>query len=324
MVFFIVITLFIISLFLLYKAYNIKINKDEQLNKIRNQIKELLSTQEALLKTKTETLEQIKNTKQQLISLYQKKDDVKKEIDEEIQDKRNNINKLYNDLKQKSSEAFALYENQLDKAYDKKEQEIKSQINQIQKQKQKYQSERDSLNDEIAQLKSIYQAATAAKLREQEEQEKWSFYRIRISDQQVTDISRLQQFKKSLYDPSIASKVIWSSYIMKPTSDMCNRVLGKSTVCGIYKITNKATGEVYIGQSVDIATRWKNHIKCGLGIDASATNTLYNNMQSTGVWNFTFELLQKCERSKLNEKERFWIDMYSSNKVGLNTRGGVK
>ena len=324
MVFFIVITLFIISLFLLYKAYNIKINKDEQLNKIRNQIKELLSTQEALLKTKTETLEQIKNTKQQLISLYQKKDDVKKEIDEEIQDKRININKLYNDLKQKSSEAFALYENQLDKAYDKKEQEIKSQINQIQKQKQKYQSERDSLNDEIAQLKSIYQAATAAKLREQEEQEKWSFYRIRISDQQVTDISRLQQFKKSLYDPSIASKVIWSSYIMKPTSDMCNRVLGKSTVCGIYKITNKATGEVYIGQSVDIATRWKNHIKCGLGIDASATNTLYNNMQSTGVWNFTFELLQKCERSKLNEKERFWIDMYSSNKVGLNTRGGVK
>ena len=324
MVFFIVIALFIISLFLLYKAYNIKINKDEQLNKIRNQIKELLSTQEALLKTKTETLEQIKNTKQQLISLYQKKDDIKKEIDEEIQDKRININKLYNDLKQKSSEAFALYENQLDKAYDKKEQEIKSQINQIQKQKQKYQSERDSLNDEIAQLKSIYQAATAAKLREQEEQEKWSFYRIRISDQQATDISRLQQFKKSLYDPSIASKVIWSSYIMKPTSDMCNRVLGKSTVCGIYKITNKATGEVYIGQSVDIATRWKNHVKCGLGIDASATNTLYNNMQSTGVWNFTFELLQKCERSKLNEKERFWIDMYSSNKVGLNTRGGVK
>ena len=155
-------------------------------------------------------------------------------------------------------------------------------------------------------------------------QPKWSFYRIRISDQQATDISRLQQFKKSLYDPSIASKVIWSSYIMKPTSDMCNRVLGKSTVCGIYKITNKATGEVYIGQSVDIATRWKNHVKCGLGIDASATNTLYNNMQSTGVWNFTFELLQKCERSKLNEKERFWIDMYSSNKVGLNTRGGVK
>ena len=152
MVFFIVIALFIISLFLLYKAYNIKINKDEQLNKIRNQIKELLSTQEALLKTKTETLEQIKNTKQQLISLYQKKDDIKKEIDEEIQDKRININKLYNDLKQKSSEAFALYENQLDKAYDKKEQEIKSQINQIQKQKQKYQSERDSLNDEIAEV----------------------------------------------------------------------------------------------------------------------------------------------------------------------------
>ena len=78
---------------------------------------------------------------------------------------------------------------------------------------------------------------------------------------------------------------------MKPTSDLCNRVLGSTTICGIYKITNKQTGDIYIGQSVNIADRWKQHIKCGLGIDASATNKLYNNMQKYGVWNFTFEIL---------------------------------
>jgi len=111
---------------------------------------------------------------------------------------------------------------------------------------------------------------------------------------------------------------------MKPTNEMCKRVLETSSpVCGVYKITNKKTDEIYIGQSVNIADRWKNHIKCGLGIDASSTNTLYNNMQETGVWNFTFELLEKCSREKLNEKERFWIDMYSSNKVGLNMTKGV-
>ena len=47
-------------------------------------------------------------------------------------------------------------------------------------------------------------------------------------------------------------------------------------------------------------------------------------MQQFGVWNFTFEILEKCERSQLNEKERFWIDMYQSNKVGLNTMKGTK
>lgn len=73
---------------------------------------------------------------------------------------------------------------------------------------------------------------------------------------------------------------------------MCNRVLGTSNVvCGIYKITNLATEQMYIGQSVNISERFKSHIKCGLGIDAPATNKLYNNMQRYGVWNFTFEVL---------------------------------
>ena len=47
-------------------------------------------------------------------------------------------------------------------------------------------------------------------------------------------------------------------------------------------------------------------------------------MQQTGVWNFTFELLEECSRDKLNQKERFWIEMYQSNKVGMNTTKGNK
>jgi len=30
-------------------------------------------------------------------------------------------------------------------------------------------------------------------------------------------------------------------------------------ISGIYKITNKVNGKVYIGQSVDIERRWKEH-----------------------------------------------------------------
>ena len=45
-------------------------------------------------------------------------------------------------------------------------------------------------------------------------------------------------------------------------------------------------------------------------------------MQQTGVFSFTFELLEKCTKDKLNEKERFWIDMYASNQAGLNMTKG--
>lgn len=199
--------------------------------------------------------------------------------------------------------------------------EMKSQLYQ---QIGKIQRQRNQIQSDLAQLKSVYQAATAARLRQQEEQDKISFYRIKISEKQINDIINLQEWKKELNDPSIVSKIIWSAFIIKPTTDLCNRVLGSGSVCGIYKITNKQTGDIYIGQSVNIADRWKQHIKCGLGIDASATNKLYNNMQKYGVWNFTFEILQKCTRDKLNEKERFWIQMYQSNKVGLNVTKGNK
>ena len=199
--------------------------------------------------------------------------------------------------------------------------EMKSQLYQ---QIGKIQRQRNQIQSDLAQLKSVYQAATAARLRQQEEQDKISFYRIKISEKQVNDITHLQEWKKELNDPSIVSKIIWSAFVMKPTTDLCNRVLGSGSVCGIYKITNKQTGDIYIGQSVNVADRWKQHVKCGLGIDASATNKLYNNMQKYGVWNFTFEILQKCTRDKLNEKERFWIQMYQSNKVGLNVTKGNK
>lgn len=199
--------------------------------------------------------------------------------------------------------------------------EMKSQLYQ---QIGKIQRQRDQIQSSLVQLKTVYQAATAARLRQQEEQDKIAFYRIKISEKQIDDIINLQEWKKELNDPSIVSKIIWSAFVMKPTTDLCNRVLGSGSICGIYKITNKQTGDIYIGQSVNIADRWKQHIKCGLGIDASATNKLYNNMQKYGVWNFTFEILQKCTRDKLNEKERFWIQMYQSNKVGLNVTKGNK
>ena len=46
-------------------------------------------------------------------------------------------------------------------------------------------------------------------------------------------------------------------------------------------------------------------------------------MQQNGVWNYTFELLEECPRNLLNEKEKFYIELYESDKVGLNVTKGT-
>ena len=80
----------------------------------------------------------------------------------------------------------------------------------------------------------------------------------------------------------------------------------------------------YIGQSVDIATRWKDHAKCGLGIDTPQGNKLYAAMIEEGLWNFTFELLEKCTRAELDEKERKYIEIYDAATYGYNILKGNK
>jgi hypothetical protein len=47
-------------------------------------------------------------------------------------------------------------------------------------------------------------------------------------------------------------------------------------------------------------------------------------MQEDGVWNFSFELIEKCSREELNEKERLWIEMYQTDKFGYNSTKGNK
>ena len=302
-----------VGLFLIHQAKKIKVQRTDQINRVNQEIfqktKELLH----LEKENQNYIININNTKEKLEILHNEQD----KLNKQLKQKENNINSYYDALKTKGQRSFQNYQLQLCQKYDKTEKQFNSKIQQLNKQQTQVQNQ-------LNQIKKVYAAATAARIREQEDQQKWSFYKIRLTDKQSTDIAKIQKWKQDLYDPTIVSKVIWSAYILKPTSDLCNRVLGSKPVCGIYKITNKATGEVYIGQSVNIAQRWKQHIKCGLGIDASSTNKLYNTMQLTGVWNFTFEVLEECSRDKLNEKERFWIDMYQSNKVGMNLTKGNK
>jgi len=80
----------------------------------------------------------------------------------------------------------------------------------------------------------------------------------------------------------------------------------------------------YIGQSRNIKERFREHIKCGLGIDTPAANKLYKAMRKEGIDNFTFELLEECSSQFLDEKEAFYISLYNSYDYGYNSNHGNK
>lgn len=93
---------------------------------------------------------------------------------------------------------------------------------------------------------------------------------------------------------------------------------------GIYKITNMVNGKCYIGQSVDIQKRWRGHRKTmNYPGDHSYNNPLYRAMRKYGIENFSFEVLEECQVSELNNKEKYYIALYNSFFEGYNlTLGG--
>ena len=59
-------------------------------------------------------------------------------------------------------------------------------------------------------------------------------------------------------------------------------------LCGIYKITNLYNNKVYIGQSVDIEERWKQHLRAVENPEYS----IHKAIKKYGIENFSFEIVE--------------------------------
>ena len=187
----------------------------------------------------------------------------------------------------------------------------------------RYLKELDECKSDLDKIQATRAAAIQAIAREKEIEEQLAFYCLKINDLDLKDIAVLESIKSKLNNPRILSMLIWQTYWRKPMTDLCNNIIGASAKTGIYKITNQKTKECYIGQAANIADRFKEHAKCGLGIDTPAGNKLYKSMQDYGIWNFSWEVLEECPRDQLDEKERYYIQLYQSCDFGLNSNKGI-
>ena len=159
--------------------------------------------------------------------------------------------------------------------------------------------------------------------KEQEQKEKESsFFKLNFSENQLKDIKKILLMTQELSNPQILYKLIWSEYYQKPLKELSLRVLGEKSVSGIYKITNTINGKIYIGRSTNVQDRWVQHIKSALEIGTIAKTQLYKEMKNYGIENFSFELLEKCDKNQLNEKEKYYIALFKTNEWGLNENSG--
>lgn len=95
-------------------------------------------------------------------------------------------------------------------------------------------------------------------------------------------------------------------------------------ICGIYKIENKINHHCYIGLSVDIYARWKEHKRRPFSPTApDYDNLLYKAIRKYGIENFDFSILETCSKEELSKKEIFYIEKFNSYNKGYNmTTGG--
>jgi hypothetical protein len=83
-------------------------------------------------------------------------------------------------------------------------------------------------------------------------------------------VQALRNFQSTFSRKEAIDKILWDIYY-KPAFDVLSSHLfeGTDKVCGIYKITCLDTDKAYIGQSVDIRERWRQHIKAALSHEST-------------------------------------------------------
>lgn len=260
-------------------------------------------------------------------------------LNQELVIKRQNLQDLSNQAKQ-AGDIF--YEENMNLARERLNNALEKIRNEFNQEKENYEREylimlsdftsvyqniADEQQEKIAQstfvlneLKNKVAAAVEVNKRAELERTQKDFYKLVLTDEDIAEIGLLRQATQTIRNKEPINKVIWKVYYEKPYTDLIGRVIGNKVKTGIYKITNLENGMCYVGQAVHIADRWKQHIKRGIGAEPLTRNKLYPAMLSIGVENFSFEIIEECDRSQLNEREDYWQNFYKAKEFGYSIK----
>lgn len=175
----------------------------------------------------------------------------------------------------------------------------------------------EDLQSQVDALKAYHQTVLRETMREKEDLDSdrgWVFYvgdrepQLRVLIRELIEL--YPELKKEF--ATIEWKKIWLPKIQ----DLCNKE-GLDGKCGIYKLTVIGDESIcYIGQAVNIKERWYDHIKKMIGVEGKGSEKLY----AYGPDELGWRVVEEVDRSKLTERERYWIEFYGAKEFGLNKR----
>ena len=280
--------------------------------------------QEERLNFEKEKLDNYKQNLNNLLKIEQENFDISvKSLNEKIAAEEQRLN---SELQNKKQLKLLQIETELKEKEEKVKQENDILIQQMNYnlsiEKQKVEDEIKIIQNNLNDYQKKQEVIGKEILRQRMLKEQTNFYRICLSQEQKDDIEILKSIIPKLNKHSNIDKLIYEVYCSKEAQAMIKRVLNNEQPSGIYKITRLKTGEIYIGKSTNIKERWLQHIKTACGCGTIAHSILHTTMEKDGIDNFTFELLEKVEKSKLSEREKYWINFYKAKDYGLNEKNG--
>lgn len=224
-------------------------------------------------------------------------------------------NKKYNEAEKEITHYYVLRQEAINK-------EVVQLENNYNAHKESLDRDIQTLREELSDLKARREAYIEALKAEEKRQQDRAFYIINLTEENKEDIRVLRSIEDKIHNQEALNRLIYDVFIKKPLGDLLLRIIGENTYGGIYKITNLDTQRAYIGRSTDIKKRLTEHVKGAFNISTIADQEIHRVMGCEGVDKFSFEVLEKVEKEKLNEREKYWIDFYQTQSYGYNQNKG--
>lgn len=323
---------FLLGAGLLYLGLRNKLKATIKLdNQTREENAKIIEESQKLLQTQNQLNEKISNLNNDYNSLIKEIDflkDKKKILDDNYQQASLNAEMYCQKANELASEKFAQSAEQMAQRYQQAEDNYQQEyLKAIEESTKEYtnliiqkQEELNKISQELVEAKAKQNAIVEANKRAEEVKQKEQFYKLNLSEIDIEEIKKLRSIIPYLRSAEPINKVIWKVYYEKSYTDLIGRVIGQGIHTGIYKITNIENQKCYIGQAVNIADRWKQHIKRGVGAEVPTRNKLYPAMYELGPENFTFEILEECDKSLLDSREDYWQEFYQAKEFGYSIK----
>ena len=330
--------------FLGVKLYQKKTIDTQLMNEYQTQIqkvKEQLDSEQQVLNQYNSKLVDVRikvNTEQQkLTDLYNQLDSVETSLQDSREEYHNLINNKIKEIDISMEEQRKKRQADLDSDFETRKRNIELALEDTVKECDDQAEQAKSIMAEIIQQctdtsNEYYQKVADAQERfnsiertlaqyEKDKQAKL-FYTIQLPEEFRDDIEfLLTTVTAKVQHPDIISKLVWAEYV-KPNLDNTFKRIEIKAEPGIYKLTNIDTGKCYIGKSTNVKTRIADHFKSSIGIKSIADQAVHHAILKEGFWNWSIEVITYCDKDKLSELEKYYIEFFKSQEFGYNKNSG--